>query len=86
MPGSSKRKKDRSGTPACSAHIHSSQHLVLRRSQHTHISVMSWFLVIVGISRVIKSFFFLHIHYQKAKDKARFHKEWNRQALMSKEK
>lgn len=42
-------------------------------------------LVSISVSGVIKAFC-LHIHYQQAKNKARFHKEWNKRALMSEER
>lgn len=48
---------------------------------HTHLCL----LVIIGVSGVIKRLG-LHIHYQQAKNKARYHKERNKQVLMSEEK
>ena len=40
---------------------------------HTHLCL----LVIIGVSGVIKRFC-LHTHFQQAKNKARYHKEWNK--------
>jgi len=48
---------------------------------HAHISL----LVLISVSGVTKRVC-LHIHYQQAKNKARYHKERNKQALMSEEK
>lgn len=59
MPdSSSKRKKDRSGTPACSAHI--LKFIKTLGVKEVPANIHLCLLVIVDISSVIKCFFFLY--------------------------